>query len=66
MRDGIRLGAIRARVDKYGCTSLRQRERDGAADIATGTCDNCNTSTEFFRHIAYLASFRADSPPKPM
>ena len=46
-RDGVRLGAVAARVDHDRGAALRQRQRDRAADIAPGAGDDGDLAGEF-------------------
>ena len=46
-RDGVRLGAVAARIDQNGRAALRQRQRDRAADVAPGAGDDGDLAAEF-------------------
>ena len=58
-RDGFCFGAVAARVDEDGRTAFRQRQRDGAADIAAGAGDNGDLAAEFVvAHVRLSAQRR--------
>ena len=53
-RDGFRLGAIAAHIDHDGRAALRQRQRDGAADVAAGAGDDGDLAAEFVVGIGFI------------
>src|SRR5258707_12774223 len=54
-RDGIRFGTVAARIDDDGCAAFRQRQCNGAADIAPCAGDDCDLAAEFVvRHYRPL------------
>jgi hypothetical protein len=49
-RDGIRLGAVAARIHHDGRTALPERERDRAADVAACASDDGDFACKFLGH----------------
>ncbi len=64
--DGIRFGAVAAGIHQNGRAGLRQRQRDGAADIAPRPGDDGDLAAEFvvthFRPLGLSSSAKADDP----
>ena len=48
--DGVRFRAVAARIDHDGGTAVSERERDGAADIASGAGNDGDFAREFLCH----------------
>ena len=57
-RNRICFGAIAARIDQNGSAALRQRQRDGTADVAPRAGDDGDLAAEFVgaRHESYPRS----------
>ena len=54
-RDRLRLGHVGARIDHDGGAAVRQRQRNGAADIASGPGHDRDATGEFLAHGVILS-----------